>query len=150
MISGSGVLYTPEASFLGTDTFTYTVSDGLGGTDEAMVTITVRQDNQPPAANDDSANTAMNAAVQIAVLANDSDPDGDTLQVIAVSTPGHGTAVISGSGVLYTPAAGFFGTDTFSYTVSDGLGGTDTATVTVTVSETQETFYWVMLPLITR
>jgi hypothetical protein len=72
------------------------------------------------------------------VLANDSDPDGDTLTISAFDNPSAqgGTVAFGDSVLLYTPAAGFMGTDTFSYTVSDGRGGTDSATVTVQVQHT--------------
>jgi hypothetical protein len=67
------------------------------------------------------------------VLNNDSDADGDILTVTAVTQPSHGTSTLVNGVVRYSPAATFSGTDSFSYTVSDGQGGTDTATVTVTV-----------------
>ncbi len=67
------------------------------------------------------------------MLANDSDPDGDTLTVTDATTPADGTVVVNEDGtVFYTPAAGFSGTDTFDYTITDGTA-TDTATVTVAV-----------------
>jgi Ca2+-binding RTX toxin-like protein len=79
-------------------------------------------------------------SVGIAVLANDSDADGDPLTVSIVSGPSSGTATVGSNGVVtYTPAAGFLGTATFVYQVSDGRGGTDTATVSVTVTEAQNT-----------
>ncbi|HET7843836.1 MAG TPA: Ig-like domain-containing protein [Xanthomonadales bacterium] len=90
--------------------------------------------NRGPAANPDSATTPRDTAVTIAVLANDTDPDGDALSITSVTTPANGTAVATGTSIAYTPRAGFTGTDTFSYTVSDGRGGTATATVTVTVT----------------
>ncbi|HYH66804.1 MAG TPA: Ig-like domain-containing protein, partial [Urbifossiella sp.] len=65
---------------------------------------------------------------------NDTDADGDTLTVTAVTQGAHGSVALSAGSVAYTPAADFFGTDTFTYTVSDGAGGTSTATVTVTVT----------------
>jgi hypothetical protein len=74
----------------------------------------------------------------INVLANDNDgPDeGETLAVTSVTQGAHGTVTITGggTGVSYAPAADYFGTDTFTYTISDGHGGTDTATVNVTVT----------------
>src|SRR6185369_4016960 len=76
----------------------------------------------------------------IDVRANDTDLDGDTLSVSAVTQGAHGSVAITGggTGVSYTPAANFFGTDTFTYTISDGHGGTDTATVTVTVTNVED------------
>ncbi len=92
-----------------------------------------KRENYPPAANDDQATTAMNTAVVIAVVANDSDPNGDPITITHVTDPPHGTANYDSETVTYTPDAGFTGTDTFSYIVSDGHGGTDSAIVTVTV-----------------
>jgi hypothetical protein len=90
--------------------------------------------NRVPVAKADSASTLKSVAVTVAVLANDSDPDGNTLTVTAVTTPAHGTAVIQSNGtVKYTPTSGYGGTDSFTYTVSDGHGGTATGTVTITI-----------------
>ena len=129
------ITYTPNPNFFGTDTFVYRVCDNDGACDTATVTVTVTGVNDPPIAVDDSATEVIAPnPITITVLVNDSDPDGDPLTVIAVSTPANGTAVINGDyTVTYTPNAGFFGTDTFTYTISDGLL-TDTATVTVTVN----------------
>ena len=124
------VPYTPDPGFSGTDTFDYTVSDGIA-TDTATVTVAVG--NGAPVAADDEATTGRNRPVDIAVLANDSDPDGDTLTVTETTTPADGTVIVNNDGtVSYTPDPGFSGTDTFDYTVSDGIA-TDTATVTVAV-----------------
>jgi hypothetical protein len=79
--------------------------------------------------------TTKSKAVRIAVLANDSDPDGDRLTVISATAPARGMVVINADGtVTYTPSARFDGTDTFGYTVSDGRGGTASAIVTVTAT----------------
>ncbi len=129
------VTYTSKADFNGADAFSYTVSDGQGGTATAMVTVTVRPVNDAPVAVDDAAATDEDTAVTIRVLANDHDVDGDALAVVNVGAPTNGTASINADGtVTYTPAAGFHGADGFSYTVSDGHGGTATASVSVTVS----------------
>ena len=130
---GTSVTYTPNPGFAGTDTFTYVVSDGSGGIDQAVVTLTVSTVNDPPIAQDDRASTVEGRPVSIAVTANDNDPDGDALTVESATQPAHGAVVPSGSTVMYTPSPGFHGTDTFSYTVSDGRGGTDSASVTVTI-----------------
>ena len=137
VISGGQIIYTPDAGFVGTDTFTYTISDGNGGTATATETVTVTaKPNLPPIATDDKASTGCNA-ITINVLDNDSDPDGDALSIIGVGTASLGTAVISGNTIVYTPSntcgKGNICLDTFSYTISDGNGNTASANVTVDV-----------------
>ncbi|MCI0637732.1 MAG: Ig-like domain-containing protein [Gemmataceae bacterium] len=91
--------------------------------------------NQPPVANDDTASTTENTPVDVAVLANDTDPNGDTLTVVTASPGSHGaTTVNPDNTVKYTPSPGFVGSDSFTYQISDGRGGFDTAAVNVTVA----------------
>ncbi|MFQ5810075.1 MAG: Ig-like domain-containing protein, partial [Armatimonadota bacterium] len=72
--------------------------------------------------------------INIDVLDNDDDPEGDPLTVVSVEEPDNGTATIISAGrVRYDPDDGFTGTDMFDYTINDGEGGEDTATVVVTV-----------------
>ena len=137
--NGTDVTYTPYPDFNGMDTFTYTVSDGNGGTDTTMVMVAVAVVNGPPVAQEDSGITDEDVAVTIRVLANDSDPDGDRLTVESVRQPLNGTVRNNGTDVTYTPYPDFNGTDTFTYTVSDGNGGTDSATVTVDVLKSEVT-----------
>jgi Ca2+-binding RTX toxin-like protein len=130
--------YTPTSGYTGPDSFSYSISDGNGGTDSATVNVTVEAGaNQPPDAVNDTATATTEVPESIDVLANDSDPDGDALTVSAVTEPAHGTAVITDGGttVTYTSDAAYTGADTFDYTIGDGNGGTDTATVNVTVEE---------------
>ncbi len=134
VIAGTSVTYTPAANYNGPDSFTYTVGDGNGGSATATVTVTVTGVNDGPVAVDDAATTAEDTAVSVTVLTNDSDLDGDTLAVSSVSMPAHGTAVIAGTAVTYTPALNYNGPDSFTYTVGDGNGGSATATVSVTVT----------------
>ncbi len=133
-ISGE-VTYTPNTGYDGTDSFTYTVQDDDGATSNvATVTVTVNPVNDPPVANDDTASTPEDTPVDIDVLNNDTDPEGDDLTVTFVSNPPHGSAAINPDGtVKYTPDPNYCGADSFTYTISDGNGGTDTATVNVTV-----------------
>ncbi len=132
------ITYTPNPNFNGTDIITYTVSDGQGGTSTATISVTVAPVNDPPVAVNDVIGTDEDVPVRIPVLSNDSDADGDPLTVTAASAP-NGTVVINPDGtVTYTPRADFSGTDTVTYTISDGQGGTSTATVTVTVRNTNE------------
>jgi hypothetical protein len=133
-VSGNAIVYVPAAGFAGTDRFTYTIDDGRGGTASALVTVVVAPPtNRPPVALDDDVLIGSAQPVLIDVLANDSDPDADPLAIIAVTAPAFGSAVVSGGSILYTPGANFLGLDTFSYTISDGRGGTDTAVVTITL-----------------
>ena len=130
------LVYTPATGFTGTDTFTYTISDGHGGTDTATVTVTVNGPaNQAPVANNDTASAGCDA-ITIRVLGNDTDVDaGDTLSIIGLGDPSLGTAVIRGNTVVYTPVSSCgTGTDTFSYTISDGHGHQATANITVDVA----------------
>lgn len=126
------VRYTPAAGFRGTDSFTYVVEDSRGGSDTATVTITV--ENNVPTGGADSAATQAGAAAVVDVLDNDADTDAtDTLAVVGLTDPAGGAVVANADGtVTYTPDPGFTGTDTFTYRVSDGQGGTS-APVTVTV-----------------
>ncbi len=138
----SGVVsFTPAANFFGDAVFTYRVSDSMGIQETASVTVTVTAVNDPPVGLDDTFNVDQDSDVNfLDVLNNDSSaPDtGETLKVTAVgtSTTSNGGAVsiaTDGSGVNYRPAAGFTGTDTFTYTFSDG-SLTDVVTVNVTVA----------------
>ena len=140
-VDGNGLRYTPDAGFVGTDTFTYDAADGRGGFDTATVTVTVTErPNQAPDAVNDVASTTRDTPRVINVIANDTDPDGDALSVTGVSNPPHGSAVPNGDGTItYTPDPGFTGTDTFEYTISDGHGHSDTATVTVFVNAPSST-----------
>ena len=79
-------LASPPADFSGEDAFEYLISDGLGGTDVATVTITVDPVNDPPIAADDSSSTEHGVPVVVSALSNDSDPESDPLTVIDIST----------------------------------------------------------------
>ena len=104
----------------------------------ATVTITVNSVNDAPVATDDSATTNEDTALTVTapgVLANDGDADGDTLSAALVTDVAHGTLALAADGSFtYTPAANFNGTDTFTYTASDGSVPSTLATVTITVN----------------
>ena len=133
------ISYTADADFDGADSIVYQVDDGNGATDTATVDITVaalEPVNSAPVAASDTSVTDQDVPVDIPVLANDSDPDGDSINVAAVSAPGNGDALLNADeSISYTPVAGFSGIDTFEYTITDNEGGTATATVEVTVQE---------------
>ena len=91
--------------------------------------------NTAPVATDDSARTKANRSVGINVLGNDTDAEGDALSVANASDPAHGTVTLRNDGtILYTPDKNFKGTDTFTYTASDGNAESNTATVTIDVT----------------
>jgi 3D (Asp-Asp-Asp) domain-containing protein len=93
------------------------------------------QEPAPPSANNDTATTAFNTPVTIPVLANDSDPNGDVLSITSATQGAHGAVIINdGITLTYTPEAGYSGTDSFTYTISDGNGGFATATVNVIIN----------------
>ena len=99
--------------------------------------ITVSAVNDQPVAVDDSASTTEDTALVIAaatLLGNDSDPDGDALTISSVQGAVNGTVSLAGGNVTFTPAPNYSGPASFTYTVSDGNGGTATATVNITVS----------------
>lgn len=131
--------YLPAENFRGTETFTYTVSDGTASA-TATVTVEVAGGNSAPVAVDDSFSVVRNSVdVFLDVLRNDSDPDlGDAITVTAVGAASNGTVQIAanGSGVTYTPDADYTGSDSFTYTITDGRGLTATATAGITVTET--------------
>ena len=122
--------YTPNTNYNGTDSFTYVATDGMATGNVATVTINVTAVNDTPFAVNDSTNTLEDVSVTIQVLGNDSDVEGSPLTITGTSTT-NGTAVISGTNVVFTPSTNFNGTAVFSYTISDG---TISATANVTVN----------------
>ena len=125
--------YTPASNYNGPDSFTYAVSDGHGGSDTATVNVTVTPVNDPPNAVDDSFTTAQDTAKIVNVFGNDSDPDSPFM-LTGTTQPAHGSVFCTIAGdCTYTPAAGYHGPDSFTYTIGDGLAE-DTATVTITVT----------------
>ncbi|MCE2811506.1 MAG: Ig-like domain-containing protein, partial [Planctomycetaceae bacterium] len=134
------LVYTPAPNFNGVEKFTYVVRDQSGVTGTATVTMNVQSVNDNPVAVNDVFDTVKSnqTDVFLNVLGNDtSGPDtSETLTVTSVGTPSQGGTVkiaTGGNGVLFTPKANFVGADTFTYTISDGKGGSATGNVTVNV-----------------
>ncbi|MEK0343415.1 MAG: Ig-like domain-containing protein [Nitrosopumilus sp.] len=134
--SDGSFTYTPNANFVGSDSFTYHVNDGTLDSNIVTVDITVSSENDAPVAQDDQAETQQNVPVLIDVLENDFDVEDDSLNVLLIVDPlqTKGTVELDDAKVLFTPNLDFVGDTTFSYVVSDGDKTSNLAQVTVTVT----------------
>ncbi|NQD38888.1 tandem-95 repeat protein [Permianibacter sp. IMCC34836] len=142
LASGSGTLvdngngtwtFTPAANFNGSVSFNYTVSDGSASS-SSTASLSVTPVNDAPVASNDSASVNEDGSITVNVLANDSDIDGGALSVTH-AVAGNGIVVINAdSSITYLPNSNYNGSDTITYVISDGNGGTSTATVTVNVT----------------
>ncbi len=145
LLADGRLQFVPANNFNGSTGFTYSVGDGSGLTASSSVTIVVNPVNDAPLGANDAAQTNEDTAIQIDVLANDTDPDGDPLQVASIN----GTVLSSGSPVtvangivslgtggqvLFTPTANFNGPTSFDYAVADTSGATSNATVNLIVN----------------
>jgi cyclophilin family peptidyl-prolyl cis-trans isomerase len=135
--SGNNLLYSPRSGFVGSETFTYTISDNGNLTSTATVTINVRPAVPPPTAVSDAFTVAEDAAAaDFDVLANDTPSQtGETLTIVnATATSGVASVTVNGTRLNYRPNANFSGTDIVSYTLRGSQGGQTTGTVTYTVT----------------
>ncbi len=135
-LGGALLLFTPGDT-AGTVTFTYTATDPGQLTDIARVTIRIlsEEENTDPQAKDDEFETPEGVAIEMPVLLNDVDHEGDELVFDeGLAQPAHGTVTPLGSKLVYTPEPSFTGTDSFTYFVVDGHGGRSQATVRVKVT----------------
>jgi DNA/RNA endonuclease G (NUC1) len=160
--SGANRTYTPAADFNGTDTFTWRVNDGTNNSNTSTMTIIVAEVNDPPAASDDSKSTTANNAITFAssdLTANDSPgPANEASQALNVTTVTptvntHGTVTLTSGQITYTPAAGYAGPASFTYTVCDNgttAGSLDalctTGTVNVTINPQVTTHFSLSAP----
>ncbi|WP_235420503.1 Ig-like domain-containing protein [Pseudoalteromonas sp. ND6B] len=127
------LLYIPPTGFVGVAIIEYSISDGKGGTSNSQVKVNLVINNAPTAVFD-SATTTDNTSIEIDVLRNDSDIDGDELFVVNAAAA-QGTVSININGTLqYTPKSGFDGVDIIDYTIKDSKGAKSVSQVKVTVS----------------
>lgn len=135
----SGCTYFASSTYVGEDSFTFRATDPDGLFDIGTITINVFNVNDAPVASDDTVRGCGNTLLSIdpaTLTGNDSDEDGDRLRITGVSRSSENQGEVTlGRQVRYQPPTGFTGTDSFTYTVSDGNGGTDTGRVTVTLNE---------------
>ena len=114
--------YTAAENFVGTDVVTYSITDGQGGTGHSQVTVEVIG-NRAPKVQGEQITALHHKSVIVDVLANDSDPDGDTLTISAASAANGEVTIVDGTKLSYISNVGFAGVDTVSYVVSDNQGG---------------------------
>jgi len=121
VLSNDSICYTPNPGFEGRDTLTYSICDTNTPSlcDTAFVYINVPPENDPPVGVPDTLNVPEDSTLCIAVLDNDSDPEGPVTIGGMSSLPTNGTASISGDSICYTPDPDFFGPDTLYYVVCD-------------------------------
>ena len=126
--------FIPAPNFHGTAVITYTISDGHGGTDTAIVTIQITPVDDLPIAVDDALEAREDTPLSGTLTGNDT-PSGDGGNVWAkASDPAHGSVVVNPDGsFVYTPSPDYHGPDSFTYTITDADGDVSTATVTLTV-----------------
>ena len=134
-LSGSApnLTYTPAANYNGSDSFTFRASDGGLVSSNATVSITVNAVNDAPLANSQSVTTPQNVARSLTLTG--SDVDGGALSFTVVAGPVNGTLSGAAPNLTYTPNAGFFGSDGFTFQVNDGFANSAVATVTITVPQ---------------
>src|SRR5205823_2741769 len=125
------VTYTPAANYNWPDSFTFKANDGTVDSAIATVAVTVTPVNDAPVATAQSVTTNQDTAKAISLTA--SDVDGDTLTYVVVTAPTHGTLSGTAPNLTYTPVAGYFGSDSFTFKANDGTVDSAAATVSLTV-----------------
>lgn len=146
IFDGTNVIFTPTVGYTGPASFTYTVQDSNENTDTATVNLSIVADspviddptkNQAPLAVDDVIPETDATSVVIApstLLANDSDPDGDTIEAVDLQDAVNGTVLFDGTNIIFNPDLGYQGPASFTYTIADSNGNTDTATVNLSIA----------------
>jgi hypothetical protein len=143
-LSGTGAnrRYTPEAGYTGSDSFRWHVNDGLA--DSAVVTfsLTVRlsEDNVAPVAQDQNVSMAKDSTIYIQLVQVDPDGPGPSTITI-VQPPANGTLTGTDNDRFYTPNPGFFGADSFTWKVNDGLVDSNIATINITINDPRDAIF---------
>lgn len=130
--------FTPARYQSGTAILRYTLSDYTGASSTAYVYIALTHQNLAPTANDDNYTVSEDMVLTGEVFGNDSDPEGTSITVGSYTQPNTGSVVVNPDGTFrYTPAANYWGADSFTYTISDGTL-TDTATVNIVIDSVND------------
>jgi hypothetical protein len=140
VITNGQVVYTPAQGYAGVDAFQYSVKDNFGtASNVATVSLSVQP---PPVASNDTASLQANQSATVDVLANDESAGGtlDAASISIAAPPAHGTATVANGEIVYAPAAGYSGSDSFQYSVKDNLGApSNVATVSIDIAATSNT-----------
>lgn len=138
-IENGKIIYTPNANFFGSDSFNYTISDGNGGSDSKVISLTILSVNDVPIAANDSASTNEDQAVSINVTNNDRDVEtgffsGSNINIVEAAL--NGSLEIQADGKIhYTPNSDYYGQDSFKYSLTDSDGAvSNAATVTIAIA----------------
>ncbi|MBM4319021.1 MAG: tandem-95 repeat protein, partial [Deltaproteobacteria bacterium] len=126
------VTYRPAANYNGEDSFSFVVNDGKIDSIAARISLRVRPVNDAPKANPLTVQTGEDTPLPIVLTG--SDVENDPLTFAVLTQPQHGTLSGNPPALTYTPAANWFGTDSFTFQVSDGQLASAPATVTITVA----------------
>ncbi|MGN6619848.1 MAG: beta strand repeat-containing protein, partial [Sphingomonas sp.] len=129
-VAGDVVTYTPAAGYYGADNFTYTATGPGGTSSAATVSLTVSTPSAPVAADKSGVAVGYGAVTSIDLLGSIT---GVHTSIAVASGPAHGTTSVAGDVVTYTPAAGYYGADSFTYTATGPGGTSSAATVSLTV-----------------
>ncbi|GLR72040.1 Ig-like domain-containing protein [Agaribacter marinus] len=156
IIEDRTIRYFPKLDFVGTDIVKYVISDGNGGISNAEVEVTVAPNQHPHAVNDqlqvDQSQFEIDGGVDIQVLSNDSDPDGDRLSVLNASADFGDVFIRNNTSLYFTAMKGFSGEVEIHYTVGDGMGGEASATVSILIVKSRRggaySIYWGVIMLI--
>ncbi len=132
--------YAPTTGYTGFDSFTYTAcTPAPGSVCSSAVTVNLTVDNDGPTAVDDTYSVVQDDSLSVAapgVLANDTDPNGDTLTVSLLTDVSHGSLTLNSDGSFdYTPTTGYVGPDSFTYEACDTESACDDATVSINVTQ---------------
>ena len=129
------LVYSPDVDFVGDEIFSYTIQDAQGNLSTALVHLSVSNNGPQVVALYDAVAIAINTSIKIDVLSNDSASSSQELTISDFTQPAHGTVSLANDKLTYTPQAGFFGDDVFTYRVIDTLGNAASASVYVTVNK---------------